>query len=443
MTKLKAYTILITLIVLIQSFTLTSNVFAEAQPVEKSSTEPSVSYVAQVGTEYITVEEYSLFLSCSKKLINDYLVDFPSVLLTTHLNSTEGNDVKQVALENARNYKILLIKAKQMKLTFTEKETQDLDNIIKASLLRMGATQSEQEKILKVKTGLSLTQYNHILKDIALAQKFITVTKNNYKFADSEIKKYYTSNKLFQVQAGLIILKVKEVSDIKSWNEAKKKAYEILAKVRKPGSDFRKVAEQYSSDSIHYIGTDVIICNADFSSAIKDWASNPSRKTGDTGIIKTSSEYCLIKLFKIYTFLEMKSAIKDNLNYEKFLSDFFMWIKDEKFELVTNSAVLDSIILPTYSLSAANASSKDILGTWIDPSKPERYVIISKTSDGYQYEDNEGPLPATFENGILKICVNGENTADAYVDSTTGSLLITYCENVTEYVRDANNTTSR
>lgn len=78
-------------------------------------------------------------------------------------------------------------------------------------------------------------------------------------------------------------------------------------------------------------------------------------------------------------------------------------------------------------------SADELVGSWIDISSPDRFVNITKTDAGYEYEDNEGKLPATFENGVLKLKVTETDTADVYINAESGNLLSVYQDNISEY----------
>jgi hypothetical protein len=78
-------------------------------------------------------------------------------------------------------------------------------------------------------------------------------------------------------------------------------------------------------------------------------------------------------------------------------------------------------------------SGDALAGSWVDINSPDRFVKITKTGDVYEYEDNEGKLPATFANGVLKLKVSDTDTADVYINAETGNLLSVYQDNISEY----------
>lgn len=74
-----------------------------------------------------------------------------------------------------------------------------------------------------------------------------------------------------------------------------------------------------------------------------------------------------------------------------------------------------------------------LVGSWVDVNDSTRFVNIASDGAAYSYEDNEGKLPATFENGVLKIAVSDTDKADAYIDPATEHLMVVYQDNISEY----------
>jgi hypothetical protein len=86
---------------------------------------------------------------------------------------------------------------------------------------------------------------------------------------------------------------------------------------------------------------------------------------------------------------------------------------------------------------AANTQTKaeDLVGSWVDVNAADRFVNIAADGAAYSYEDNEGKLAATFEEGVLKISVSDTDKADAYIDAATGHLMVVYQDNISEYAK--------
>ena len=89
-------------------------------------------------------------------------------------------------------------------------------------------------------------------------------------------------------------------------------------------------------------------------------------------------------------------------------------------------------VMPT---ADSSASVDSLIGSWIDIDSNDRFANITKTDIGYQYEDNEGKYPATFEGGVLKVKVSNSegDTADVYIDAETGHMLVFYQDSISEH----------
>lgn len=69
---------------------------------------------------------------------------------------------------------------------------------------------------------------------------------------------------------------------------------------------------------------------------------------------------------------------------------------------------------------------KNLLGKWIDINYDSRFINITETETGYQYEDNEGIYAATFKDGVLKVKVSDTDTAQVYFNKDSGELFSVY-----------------
>ena len=99
------------------------------------------------------------------------------------------------------------------------------------------------------------------------------------------------------------------------------------------------------------------------------------------------------------------------------------------------AAVEEAVVEQAMPTPDAETGVEALLGKWEDVSSPDRFAHITKTESGYQYEDNEGKYPATFENGILKVKVSDTDAADVYIDTKTGHLLAVYQGNQSEFLK--------
>lgn len=88
-----------------------------------------------------------------------------------------------------------------------------------------------------------------------------------------------------------------------------------------------------------------------------------------------------------------------------------------------------------FPVADPKANVDALIGSWKDISAADSFANITKTETGYQYEDNDGTYPATFEDGVLKVKVSDTDTADVYIDPGTGHLFIAFQGDLMEYVK--------
>jgi foldase protein PrsA len=344
----KFVNLLLVFALVLSSIVATTNTFAAT-----SKTTAVATHAATVGTEKITKEEYKVFLLDAIYQVQSYFQSYDVDWSAKINNMTASEYAKKVALDTAAAFKIQLSKAKAAKLTLSKKETESYNSDMNSYLNSLGSTAKEQEKIIKENTGFTLAQYKSFYKDAYLVQKFATSTQSKYKYTDADLKKYYNSNKdkYYKVVVGHILFLTTDQNNqttVKKDNEAKKKADETLLKVKDPKTDFAALAKELSEDpgSKYTGGEYTVMKNNQFVPEFQNWAIDPSRKVGDTGIIKTSYGYHVMKLNKIYSFTELKNDIKTGYLAKKYEDDLNTWKKDKKYKVVKNEAVYNTIKVP-------------------------------------------------------------------------------------------------
>lgn len=309
------------------------------------------TYVARVGYGQISKAEYGFFLMDAKNRVQSYMgsseVDWKSKIE----DMTAAEFAKQIALDNAINFKVQLIKAKDAKIALTKDELTKFDSDVKNYLATISEKADQQESYIKSETGLSLSQFKGLYRNLYLVNKFADYTKNNYKLTDTELQTYYNSNKdsYYKVTVGHILFLTQDSNgqalSQEKQDEVKKKAEDTLAKVNLPNSDFAALAKELSEDpgSKDSGGEYTVQKNNQYVAEFQDWAVDPTRKVGDTGIVKTSYGYHVMKLNKIFSFDELKTDITSDYTNKKYEADLASWKNDKKCKLIENKAVYDAI----------------------------------------------------------------------------------------------------
>ncbi len=311
------------------------------------------TYVAKLGTDKISKEEYTFFLKEAISMIQSYYSS-DNVDWNGNINNMKASEyAKKLALDNIVDFKIQLSKAKAAKITLTKKETDEFNANMNSYLNSLASTAVDQEKIIKNETGFTLAQFKSFYNNATIVRKFATVTQNNYKCTDTELKKFYNSNKdkFYKVIVGhILFLTIDENNQPTPEKdaEAKKKAEDTLLKINNPSADFPALVKELSEDtgSKETGGKYTVMKNNQYVLEFQNWAVDPSRKVGDTGIVKTSYGYHVMKLMKIYPFAQLKDDIKSSYITKKYDDDLNAWKKDKKYKLVKNDSVLNAIKVP-------------------------------------------------------------------------------------------------
>jgi foldase protein PrsA len=316
----------------------------------------SEDYVAKVGPEKIAKSEYNFFLKDAQGRLES-LFGSTSVNWTQkiqEINMTAGEYAKQIALDSAVDLEIQIMKAKEAKVSLTKKEIDGLNADIDASLKDLGTTGIEREKALKDKTGVTPKQFKDIYQKITLVKKFVSNVQGKYTATDADLKTHYDANKdrLDRATVGHILFLTTDTSGQALSQEkqdlAKKNAEDILAKV-KAGDDFAALAKQYSEDpgSKESGGEITLAKDHTYVPEFENWALDPVRKVGDAEIVKTTYGYHVMKMKKVFTYDEIKDAVKNSYLSKKYSDDLAGWKKDtKKYAVEKNQKVLDPIKVP-------------------------------------------------------------------------------------------------
>lgn len=292
----------------------------------------SKGYVAKVGGEKITTAEYNFFLTTVKSQMEQTVQQQGADLNTFWDSKLDGQDAKEVAktkaLEEAHRFKIQLMKAKEtgMKLEKEEKDNiyASLDNQINS----IGKSQVETQ--LKQYYGITLSEYKAIVLDLNLVGKYSNQEEEKIQLTDADYQEQYKKieNADKVTVRHVLISTVDENNNPLSQDkidEAKKKAEDVLAKV-KAGGNMTELASQYSEDpgSKDKSGQ-YTFGKGEMVKEFEDWAFKA--KPGDADIVKTTYGFHVIKK---PTFDELKDSLKTEVLYTKYIAAIDELKKDPK-----------------------------------------------------------------------------------------------------------------
>lgn len=279
--------------------------------------------VAIVNGQDITLGNYEKLLALNKSSMEAY---YGSEIWSTEIEEgkTYEETLRDMVLETMIGSEVVYQQAEKDKVAPTEEQIQEQidsfnesikdDTDYQAELKKMGI----DEEFLKFQFARDLANSN-------LQEKF----EEDTKISENDMKKYYEDNKddfyTDTVTASHILIKTQddegnELSDTKK-KEAKKKAEEVLAKV-KAGEDFAELAKEYSEDSSASSGGDLgTFGRGQMVTEFEDAAF--AMNAGEiSDIVETEYGYHIIKVTdrvnKQESYEDVKDKIKSTLVSEKY-----------------------------------------------------------------------------------------------------------------------------
>lgn len=310
------------------------------------------NYVATVGKQKITEDEYKYFLMSTKDSIEQNAgvqTDADrKALWESNVGDQKAEDfVKQQALDSSTTFVILLDKAKAANYKLGEDEIKDSNEQIDNYIKTLGAGDAGA-KAFQAQYGLAPDKFKEINLNLTLAQKYYTEEMNKITVTDEELKKHFNENidSYQQVTAKHVLLMTVDQNTNQplpqdKQEEAKKKAEDILAKV-KSGSNIADLAKQYSEDpGSKDNGGEYTFGKGQMVKEFEDWCF--SAKVGDTGLVKTEYGYHVLQLVKILGFDDVKESLKPEFAYKKFNDELDQWKKSSVYTLTKNEKVLSTI----------------------------------------------------------------------------------------------------
>jgi len=325
------------------------------------------NYVGKVGTQKITTSEYNFFLNYSKiRFETNYNIFSATQKEKEDFWNQKYEDgktfkvwLKDSVLNQVRDFKIQMAKAKDAKLTLSKDEIKNTKSVgdqqlsaIASYLNQKADTEAQKRKVVKEQFKVSLPQYYDYMENIALVNKLVESEQKKITLTDTEIQDYYNKNKnnFDTVTVRHILIKTTDenenaLSDEKK-KEMKKKAEDILAKVN-AGEDMIALVEQYSEDTEEAKKTNKgeysFKYNEGYSQAFKDWAFNTAKAVGETGIVESEFGYHVMKLEKRTGMAEAKESVTSELKNSKYEKVVEGWAKEGRFKLTRNDKVLDAV----------------------------------------------------------------------------------------------------
>lgn len=110
-------------------------------------------------------------------------------------------------------------------------------------------------------------------------------------------------------------------------------------------------------------------------------------------------------------------------------------------ESTSTSSSSSTTTTTTADVAAPSAANPDkLLGDWVDVTNVDRFAKITKDGDKYTYQDNDSTYPGTVKDGVLIIQISSDpnDTAQVFIDSSTGNLVTNYQGDLYEFSKKVN-----
>lgn len=317
----------------------------------------SRSYVAKVGKWKIKNYEYTFFLRAQKRTTESKAgANNEAAVRALWKTPVDGEDpvaiVMNQALENAKEFKIQLIKAEQEKFRLSDKERREVMDYLNNTL-------KNPDNVNYVKNGLGLTvaQFRDMMLKSELvgsySYSYMQKNRDAVSVSDEEVKTYYDENResIDDVTVRHLLLRTDIEGLTVEQKQEKKNLAENLKKRIENGEDMAALVKEYSEDTGSkdsggvYTFTETEAFEKGFAQEFADWSLNA--EIGDLEIVQTKLGYHIMRLEGRQMLEEKMEQIRSTLKADK-LSDYYNnqvkeWSKDPAFNLEKNEKVLNRI----------------------------------------------------------------------------------------------------
>lgn len=317
----------------------------------------SESFVARVGGQKIKNYEYIFFLSAQKQVTESEAgVTGEQEKRELWETTVDGEDpvviVMNQALENAKEFKVQLIKAKQAKFRLSDSERREINRYLNNWLQK-----TENRDYVKNEIGISLSQFKDMMLKSQIVSRFafdfMQKNSNSVTVSDEEAEKYYYANRknIDDVTVRHILISIDDNMNNEQKNEKRKFSEELLKRIEQ-GEDMSALVKEYSDDpgSKDNGGVYTFKYSEPYAQEFKDWAFDA--QIGDLDIVETQFGYHIMRLEDRSTFDDKKELARSELKANK-LNEYYQnqvkeWVNDPNFNLVKNEKILNKITKKTF-----------------------------------------------------------------------------------------------
>lgn len=317
----------------------------------------SQSYVAKVGTRRIRNHEYTFFLRAQKITTESEAgVSEDQEVRELWEKPVEGEDPKIIvmnqALENAKEFKVQLIKAEQEKFQLSDQDKKEILDYLNTSLKN-----SDNVSYVRNDLGLTLPQFKDMMLKSELVNRYaydyMQRSREAVSASDEEILAYYQENRgtIDEVTVSHLLISTEQEGMTDEQKQEKKKLADSLLKRIEQGESMADLIRDYSEDISYrdngglYTFTYAQAGEQEYTAEFGDWAFNSD--IGKLDMIESPYGFHIVKLESKKGLDEKKESVRSTIQTQK-LNEFYYnqvqeWNKDPAFNLIKNEGVLKRI----------------------------------------------------------------------------------------------------
>ncbi len=317
----------------------------------------SQNYVAKIGTHKIYNHEYLFFLR-AQKMTTEYEAGASDARQIQELWETlvEGEDPKIIvmnqALENAKEFKVQLLKADQEKFNLSGAEKKEILDNLKKSLQN-----KENVRYIRNDLGLTLAQFRDMMlkseRVNRYAYEYMQKNRDAVSISDEEIMDYYQKNRdtLDEVTVSHLLISTEKEGMTDAQKQEKRKLAEDLLQRIQQGENMQELIRDYSDDSSSidneglYTFTFVEAEALEYTEVFGEWAFGAG--IGDLKMIESQYGFHIVRLEDKKGLKDKKEYIKSAIQAQKLNELYYKqvqeWVRDPQFNLVKNEKVLNRI----------------------------------------------------------------------------------------------------
>ncbi len=318
----------------------------------------SQSSVARVGTWKIKKHEYMFFLR-AQKITTESEAGLSDEQKIRELWNTpvEGEDPKLIvmnqALENAKEFKVQLIKAAQDKFKLSGKDKKELLEYLNKSLQT-----DDNIQYVRNDLGLTLAQFRDMMLKSELVNRYaydyMQKNRDAVPVTDEEINAYYHKNRetIDTVTVSHLFISTRQEGITATQRQEKKQLADSLHQRIEQGENMTTLIRDYSEDistkdngglySLTYIE---LGAGLEYADVFGDWAFDSA--VGDLELIESQYGYHIVRLEDKKGLEDKKEMIKSTIQAQKMNDIYYQqvqeWNKDPQFNLIKNEKVLNRI----------------------------------------------------------------------------------------------------